>query len=122
MTVPASLSRTARQVVGGETSCLHQGLVKLRMTPHAVAVNHLLALCDGLHCHGLAAHCKDVRVSQPILSLKEIFAERARMRDMAVVTRSHALVGAVLPSGIIGTHDVAIGADARVVRKIAISP
>lgn len=90
-------------------------LVELRMASHTIVVDDVLALCNGFHGHRLIAHSEYIRVPQSVFCLEEVLVENVVVRYVTVVAGCHILVRAVLPSGVVGRHNMAVDAGTGIV-------
>lgn len=108
-------------VVSGEVSRADKLLVELTMTAYAVGIYDSLSFWYGLHALGFCAHRKNRRVSDTILRFEQVFGKDARVWYVTVDTRGIIGMRAMLPSRIVGPHDVTIDTHLGAVTQIAIS-
>lgn len=120
MAVPAGAVISMLDVLRCEMPCADKLLIELIVATYTVGIYDSLCLGDGLHTLRFCAHCKDSRVSQAILCLKQIFGEDARMWYVAIDTRGTLGMRAVLPCGVVGTHDMAVDTYLWAVAQIAV--
>lgn len=89
------------------------------MAADAIVHNHFRAGGNGFNHLRFHPQGEHTGMAQAIFRLEKPFVEKVIVRNVAVVARGVNGMRTVIPSGVVGGHDVAIYACFRLVRKVA---
>jgi hypothetical protein len=88
------------------------------MTSYAVSVNHFFSGFLYKNYLWFLAKRENSCMTQTVFCLEKVLAENIVMRHMAIVTIGFFAVRAVIPGGILWSHDMTVYTSLRLVAKI----
>lgn len=122
MAIPAGFALPHLRHHVGDAPGLHEFGIELSMAPDAILHDHRTARLMCLDHLGVGIGQEYCDVAAPVLGLEEPLPPETIMRHVAIIARGTVGMGAVHPSCVVGGHDVAIHAGARVITQVGMRP
>lgn len=122
MAIPAGFTLPHLRHHVGDAPGFHEFGIELCMATDAILHDHRAARLMRLDHLGVGIGQEYGDVPTPVFGLEEPLTPETIVRHMAIIARGVSGMGAVHPGSVVGDHDVAIHAGARVIAQVGVRP